>query len=118
MGNLYESVVLSEVETNAKSTVAASNYGPKDKKLPLKDKIMMGPLDKYQTYSIIITHKNCRSLSLEVLDPHFVGNNDHNIDIAAEHIRRQALPYPLTSLLQAIPERRFLHGYWHGAIPA
>ena len=47
----------------------------KKKKLPLKDKIMMGPLDKYQKYSKQYGVISCRSFSLEVPGTHPAGNS-------------------------------------------
>jgi hypothetical protein len=48
--------------------------GNKKKKLPLKDKILMGPLDKYQKYSKKNGVISCRSFSFEVPCAHPAGH--------------------------------------------
>ena len=67
--------------------------------LPLKDKIMMGPLDKYQNYSNSYSTKGFRLVPLEVPDPHAA---DHNNDLASaltKRLGREALPDTPTRVL-------------------
>ena len=56
----------------------------KKKKLPLKDKIMMGPLDKYQKYSKQKGCNLCRSFPMEVSSAHPAGYSYHHIGYESE----------------------------------